>query len=163
MYYTNLFFIYSILGHLLEKVLYPTHTSGILYGWWTPIYGIGALIIILSYKFVAHRKKLNTPSKFITIFLIGSVFLSFIEWLGGNLIELIFGITFWDYSDKLFAIGKYASLEMALIWGIASLILICFIQPVIDKLVKKIPKWLSISLIILFVSDIVFTVFLRAK
>ncbi len=162
MFYLNLFFIYSLLGHLLEKILYPNHISGILYGFWTPIYGIGAIMIVITYKFLEKRLKLNKWTKAICTFLIGAVFLSGIEFLGGTLIETIFGITFWDYSKMKFNIGKYASLEMSLAWGTASLVLIYIIEPVLRKIAHKIPKWVTITLSSLFVIDIVISLFLRA-
>ncbi len=64
MYYINYFFIYSIFGFLFEMgVDYIRKTffdSGILYGPWTPIYGIGAdIILVLSHYFfqVLHIAK----------------------------------------------------------------------------------------------------------
>ncbi len=163
MYYINLFFLYSVLGHLLEKTLFPEHASGILYGFWTPIYGIGSLIIILSAGYLTRKFQFQKLSKMISIFLIGFVFLSMIEWVGGFLIEKIFHITFWNYSDMKFSIGKYASLEMGLVWGLASLGLYYIVQPILDKIVSKIPKWLTYSMIILFLVDLGATVFTRAK
>lgn len=162
MFYINLFFIYSFLGHLLEKILYPDHVSGILYGFWTPIYGIGAIIIVLTYKFLEKKLKLNKITKAICTFLIGAVLLSFIEFLGGTLIEAIFNITFWDYSDMKFNFGKYASLEMSLVWGISSLVLIYIIEPFLRKIARKIPKWVTYILTILFVIDIILSLILRA-
>ena len=46
MYYLNIFFIFSILGHIIENFVYVHVDSGILYGYWTPIYGLGVLLII---------------------------------------------------------------------------------------------------------------------
>ena len=161
MFYINLFFIYAFLGHILEKILYPDHVSGILYGFWTPIYGIGAVIIVLSYKFLEKRLKLNKWLKAICTFLIGAVFLSFIEFLGGTLIEAIFGITFWNYSNMKFNFGKYASLEMSLVWGIASLVLIYIIEPFLRKIASKIPKWVTYTLTIIFIIDIALSLLLR--
>ena len=55
MYLLNCFFIYSILGYILEMIfgfVIGAHPeSGVLYGPWTPIYGIASvLIIIISNK-----------------------------------------------------------------------------------------------------------------
>jgi len=163
MFYINLFFIYSFLGHILEKILYPDHASGILYGFWTPIYGIGAVIIVMTYKFLEKRLKLNKWTKAICTFLIGALFLSFIEFLGGTLIESIFNITFWDYSNMKFNFGKYASLEMSLVWGISSLVLIYIIEPFLKKIAIKIPKWVTIALSTLFIIDIIISLLLRAN
>ena len=52
MYYINYFFILSIFGHILESFVYKNKSSGILFGWWTPIYGIGTLIILLIHKYI---------------------------------------------------------------------------------------------------------------
>ena len=45
-YYLNIFFLLSILGHIIENFIYVHVDSGILFGPWTPIYGIGTLVII---------------------------------------------------------------------------------------------------------------------
>ena len=57
MYYINYFFIFSILGHFIESFFYPNSDSGILYGYWTPIYGIGTIIILLVNNYVNKKRK----------------------------------------------------------------------------------------------------------
>ena len=46
-YYLNYFFIFSIIGHLIESLLVLifdwNFKSGYLYGYWTPVYGLGSL------------------------------------------------------------------------------------------------------------------------
>lgn len=157
MYYLNCFFIYSIIGHILESFVYQNGESGILYGFWTPIYGIGCVLIISCYNKFLKDKKINKFLKSFYIFLIGSLLLAFIEYIGGILIEKLFNVTFWDYSNLKFNIGKYTSLEMSLVWGLSSLLLIYFVKPVIDKLIKKIPKFFTIGLSILFCIDVIVT------
>jgi len=159
----NQFFIFSILGHLLENIVVPNYTSGILYGYWTPVYGIGAIIIILGYRYISKKLKLEGIKKTIAIFLIGAIFLSSIEYIGGTLIELIFNKTFWDYSKHKFNLGKYASLEMSITWGIASIALIYIIEPIIKKITKKIPKSVSYILIILFIKYFIATITLKSR
>lgn len=159
----NQFFIFSILGHLLENIFVPNYTSGILYGYWTPVYGIGAITILLGYKYITNKFKLEGIKKAIAIFLVGAIFLSSIEYIGGTLIELLFHKTFWNYSNHKFNLGKYASLEMSLTWGIASLALIYIIEPIIKKITKKIPKAVSYILIILFIIDVGATIILKSR
>ena len=63
MYYVNIFFIFSFIGFLFENLLNiftnDTFNSGILYGPWTFIYGIGVLLMVIVYKFLQqfHLKK----------------------------------------------------------------------------------------------------------
>lgn len=63
MYYLNCFFIYSILGHVLETIISLItkngFKSGFLYGWWTPVYGIGAITILFISKYLF--KNLHMP------------------------------------------------------------------------------------------------------
>ena len=153
MYYTNVFFIFSIIGHFIENFFYTSKDSGILYGYWTPIYGIGVVVIIACYNFIDKKFKLNKFLKFILIFLASSILLSFIELIGGILVEKVLRITFWDYSKEKFSIFRYTSLKMALLWGVSSWIVVYIIKPIIDKLVKYIPKYITYIFIVLFSID----------
>ena len=63
MYYINCFFMYSVLGFLTESCIYKimdsSNHSGFLYGPITPIYGIGAILIILMNKNFISKLKIN--------------------------------------------------------------------------------------------------------
>lgn len=157
MYYLNTFFIYSILGFLLETA-YSFFSnlhfeSGILYGPWTPIYGISMILIIILSNYLFSNLHMHRILETIITFFILTIVLTFIEWLGGIVIEKIFHIAFWDYSDKPYHLGKYICLKMSLIWGIGSIILIYLVKPWMDKFMKKIPKWVTLVLATTFIMD----------
>lgn len=160
MYYLNYFFIFSIIGHILETFIYYNGESGILLGPWTPIYGIGTIIILLIDYFL-NKFKLNKIFKIILTFTISSIVLSIIEAIGGYLIEWIFNITFWNYTHLKFNIGKYAALEMSLIWGLGSILIIYFIKPFLDKIISKIPKYFTYTLIIILILDLFLTIIIK--
>ena len=82
------------------------------------------------------------------------------EWIAGNLIEILFGKVFWDYSQLKFNVGHYIALEISLVWMIFILIFMYILRPLIDKFIKKIPNWLSILVLILFLIDCIVTCFL---
>ncbi|MDD3341028.1 MAG: putative ABC transporter permease [Bacilli bacterium] len=161
MYYLNCFFIYSIIGFLFEtivaKVTGNRFESGILYGPMTPIYGIGVVLIILISKYFFMNLHLPRWKETIIVFFILIIVLTLMEWLGGILIEKIFGVVFWDYSHMKGSIGKYISVEISLIWGILSLVLIYFIKPFLDKFVLKIPSLITYLFLFLFCADLVMT------
>lgn len=161
MYYLNYFFIFSILGHFIESFFYSSGNSGILYGYWTPIYGIGTIIILLINKFI-DKFKIKKVFKIFLLFLGSMIILSTIEVIGGYLIKWIFNQELWDYSNHKFNIGKYTSIEMSLIWGLSSILLIYFIKPIADKIISKIPKFFSYILIILMIIDLLSTVIIKA-
>lgn len=160
MYYLNYFFIFSIIGHILETFIYYNGESGILFGPWTPVYGIGVIIILLIHKFLDKFSK-GKFLKMFSLFIASSIILTIIEAIGGYLIEYLFHITFWDYSYLKFHIGKYIALEMAFVWGIGSLILIYIIKPFLDKIISKIPNYLTYILLILIIIDLICTIIIK--
>ena len=157
MYYLNCFFVYSILGYIAEGalglIMGNGFKSGILNGFWTPVYGIGAVTILFISEYIFKNLHLNKILETIIIFVVVAIVLSFIEGLGGTLIEKLFGKVFWDYSDQKFNIGHYVSLRMTLIWGLSSILFIYIIHPLLSGFIKKIPSWITILLIILFIID----------
>lgn len=157
MYYLKYFFITSILGFFLETFLCPGYESGILYGPWAFIYGIGSLIIIVLSDNILKRRNLNKFLRFIILFFSCFLILTFIELLGGLFIEKLFHVSFWDYTKYKYNIGKYISLEVSLLWVIASIFFVFVLRPLIDLIIKKIPDFIFFILIFLFIIDIVFT------
>lgn len=161
MYYLNTFLLYSILGFLLETVrsflVNSKFTSGILYGPWTPIYGIGIVIVILISNYLfAHLHLSRWIETFIT-FVIITLILTLLEWIGGILIEKIFHTVFWDYSKEAFSIGKYISLSKSLMWGVGSIIFIYVLKPLLEGVIKHIPIPVTIILTLLMLSDFILT------
>lgn len=164
MYYINYFFLYSIIGHAIESIIYLfcSGHSGFLYGYWTPVYGIGIIIVLIIDKFL-KKFKLSRFKYLLLLFLISSILLTLIEYLGGILFKSLFNIVLWDYSNHKFNFGKFISLKMVIIWGISSLLFIVFLKGKSDKIVKKIPRIVSWILIILFFIDLLLTIFMKSK
>lgn len=160
MYYLNYFFIMSILGHFIESFFYSSGDSGILLGCWTPIYGFGTIIILLINKYI-NKFKIRGFLKILLLLVLSSIILSSIEVLGGYIVKWIFNKELWDYSSHRFNIGKYTSVEMSLIWGLSSILLIYFIKLLIDKFINKIPKIVTYIFIMLFLIDCISTVFIK--
>lgn len=161
MYYLNTFLLYSILGFLLETIrsflVNSKFTSGILYGPWTPIYGIGIVIVILISNYLfAHLHLSRWVETFIT-FVIITLILTLLEWVGGILIEKIFHTVFWDYSKEAFSIGKYISLSKSLVWGVGSILFIYVLKPLLEGVIKHIPIPVTIILTLLMLSDFILT------
>ena len=162
MYYINIFFFYSIIGYLLETlgafILNNGFESGILYGPITPIYGIGALVIMYLSEKVFKNLHLNKIVETIILFILVTIILTILEFLAGITIEKLFNIVFWDYSNHKYHLGKYISLTMSLIWGGISIIFTFIIKPLFDKFILKIPKYITIILSFLFIIDIIITI-----
>lgn len=157
-YYINTFFLFSILGHILETTLFPSYNSGILIGYWTPIYGLGIVLILIIHRFLQQHIKISKWVYPLILFLCCGIILSIIEMIGGYLIQFLFHQVFWNYKYHKFNIGLYTSLEMAFVWGSSSLGVVYLIKPIIDKWIIKIPKFVSWTLIFLFILDILYKI-----
>lgn len=167
MYYLNYFFIFSIIGHLLETLIFKLFNwnleSGFLYGYWTPVYGLGVVLIIMISNYLFKKLKLNKLLEIIIFFVVIMLALTTIEFIGGNLLELIFKREFWNYSDHKYHLGKYIALDVSLIWGIGSMFFLYLIKPWMDKFIKRIPKWVTYIFTILFIVDVVCTLLFKSK
>ena len=167
MFYINFFLFFSIFGYLFETlcayIFKSGFNSGILYGPWTPLYGFGVLIILIISNKLFQNLHLNRVVETLIVFVCMTIILTLLEWIGGVLIEKLFHITFWDYSNYKYHIGKYISLEMSLVWGVGSIILIYLVLPWSLNLIKKIPLLVTIIFIFLFLIDMVVTTISKFK
>ncbi len=165
MYYLTIFFFYSILGYIMETSLSflmdDGFTSGILYGPWTPLYGLGALIIIFLSEKLFKNLHMNKIVETIIIFFIVTSILTLLEYISGNLIEKLLNMVYWDYSDLPLHFGKYICLPISLIWGILSIIFIYIINPLCKNIIKKIPNFITIIIFICFIADIILSIIVK--
>lgn len=167
MYYVNCFFVYSIIGFLFEHLVCliggQKGQSGILYGPWTPVYGIGIIILIVIANFIFKNLHASKFLQTFVIFLTVIVLLTCIEYIGGILIEKFFKTSLWDYSNMKFHLGKYIALEISLLWGVLSIFTLYVIKPLLDKVIQIIPPYITYIAIALFFCDIALTVCLQTK
>ena len=167
MYYLNYFFIFSIFGHFYEtilfKILKEKGTSGFLYGYWTPVYGLGVVLILLISKNVFKTLKLNKFIELLIFALIIFIVLTLIEFVGGHILHFIFHKDFWNYSLLKYNLGKYICLNVSILWVVLSLIFLYLIKPWMDKIVIKIPIGITVMFLVLFIVDLVCTIFIKNK
>lgn len=133
------FTLFSIIGLLIETTFGFATTGilesrkGLLWGPFCPVYGVGAVIIIL-----ALNQFRNHPIK---LLIYGSILGNIVEYLLSYGLEAIYGIRFWDYAFISLNLNGRICLKYSFFWGILSLLLIQVIKPWIDKILKKVfPK-----------------------
>lgn len=161
MYYINSFFIYSLLGFIIESTIFKNtklKASGVLKGPITIVYGVGALILLLTNKYIIDKIKLKEPLKITITFIIYIITLTLVELICGYLCNLIFNVDMWNYTDKKYNIGKYICLEYIGIWGIYGIITTYILKPFIDKIIKLIPKEITYLLLFITTLDFIITI-----
>lgn len=142
-----LFFIYSFLGWCVEVAFVATTLGkvlnrGFLNGPACPIYGCGMLLVLI----VLHPVSDNI----FLLFLGGMVICSAIELFGGWILDKLFHMRWWDYSDRPFNVGGYICLSFSIMWGLAVVFAVKLVHTPIMAVLQRIPDTLQIVFIILF-------------
>lgn len=152
------FFIYSFLGWFWETFpcsaieLDKIHNRGFLLGPICPIYGLGASLSFGVLK--------NFESS-LEIFIYSAFLSCLIEYIIGYLLEKFFHKRWWDYSNYPFQIKRRVCLYGLLIFGLANILIVKKLTPILlfslslssDRLVAL----LVISIGILFAIDLILT------
>lgn len=158
MYYINIFFIYSFLGFIFENIFSAVtnsnFNSGVLYGPWTFIYGIAIFFIMALNRFL-RQYKLQKWMEIVLFYIGATIIMTLIEFSGGMLIEKLFHLVYWDYTNMTYHYGYYICLEASLFWGLFATLVNYLVTPFIMKFAKKIPKFITITVVLLFIIDIV--------
>lgn len=157
MYYINALYFFSFLGFCLESFIYKVNKSnrhsGISYGPVTFVYGFGVLALILLKKYLFDRIHGNKFFKLFIVFIGCWITLTFIEWLGGNLLYQVFHIHMWNYTSKSFNCGKYICLELSFVWGVFGTIYVYWLKDFFDQIIALIPKKLTFAILLISFID----------
>lgn len=155
-----IFVIASVAGLIMETVYKMIafgvleDRSGMLFGPFSPIYGIGALFMTIATVKVKDKGLLVT---FFTSAIVGALIEFFVSWY----MESSFGIIAWDYSDKILNVGGRTDIAHSIAWGFCGLFWIKVVIPEILRLIGKIPertfKIMSVVAFSLLLSDAVMT------
>ena len=141
------YFICSILGWIME-VLYAYSVfgtfvdRGFLYGPMCPIYGWGAVAMVLVTEKI-RKKKVNT----LGIFLIVTAIFTILEYLTSLVLELIFNLRWWDYSNYFLNINGRVCLIFSIFFGFMGIVFVKKIYSRIQRLIKNIRKKLSVKML----------------
>ena len=112
---------------------YLESRSGLVYGPFNPVYGVGAVVMTLA--LYRYRNRSSSIS-----FFGGAVVGSVIEYLLSWGQEMLFGSTSWDYSHMPFNLNGRICLLYSLFWGILGVLWIKSIYPRTARIILKIPN-----------------------
>ena len=133
------FIIYSFLGWVMESTVRSISdkkiiNTGFLRGPFCPIYGIGAIIMLLFLD--------RFQDKPIWLFFIAITVLTIWEYLVGVLLEKMFKTKYWDYSDHKFNLQGRVCLTNSICWGILGVVFVRYLHPFIERILLNIDKTL---------------------
>lgn len=134
-----LFIIASILGHIYEMtvVLFQKghfeSRKGLIYGPFIPVYGIGAVVYYLILNKIDEKNMAK-------VFLITAILGGTTEYICSLVQEKVFGSISWDYSYLAFNLNGRTSLLHCTYWGIAGILYVIYIEPLLEKMKKNIEQ-----------------------
>ena len=138
MFYTCfiLFILYSIIGWLLEVLLSLYEhkrfiNRGFLIGPYCPIYGAGSVLLTLLLS--------NHEDNIIVLFILSMVICAILEYFASYILEKIFKLRWWDYTDMKYNINGRICLETMIPFGIFGLIIMYKVNPFFLNILSKIP------------------------
>lgn len=153
------FWIYSFLGWVVESTFCSINehkliNRGFLSGPICPIYGFGALIVILSLTpFLSHP---------LFLFIDAVVLTSILEYFTSYAMEQLFHARWWDYSQHRFNLNGRICLATSLSFGGLSLFVMYVLHPGVVHLVSYLPQVaqivISIIILLVFLVDLSTTV-----
>lgn len=154
-------FIGSFVGVVVELLWclltngYLESRSGLVYGPFNLLYGIGAVALSLAlYRF----RNRGSWISFLGGMLIGSAVEYVCSW--GQ--ELLFGSRSWDYSHMPFNINGRICLLYSVFWGLLGVLWIKNIYPRMAKVILKIPNRIGKIITWILVVFFVFNIFMSA-
>ena len=141
------FYFYCFCGWCFESAYVSVRrrkltNRGFMRGPFLPIYGSGAIMmLVVSMPF--------RDNIFLT-YLAGCVGATALEYVTGVVMEALFKVRYWDYSNQKFNFQGHICLSSTLVWGVFTVVLTRFIHVPVERMVLAIPsKVLTVVTLIL--------------
>ena len=129
MYLFLIFFIYSVIGFIIEITscfIFTkkfTMSRGYLLGPYIPVFGFGTLLMV---TFLGKYR-----NDIITLFVLSTVLCSVVEYFVSLLMEMIFKLRWWDYSNDKFNINGRICLRNGFLFGIGGVLIVRYFHPIL--------------------------------
>lgn len=152
--YFLLFVLYSFLGWCMETTLVSVQSKrfvdrGFLIGPCCPIYGFGALFIVLALGNFAYNP--------VILFVMSVISCGVLEYMTSWIMEVIFKARWWDYSNRKFNINGRICLENLLAFGVLGIMVNYIFNPFLMNLIYKLKNTqlliISAIIAIIFIVD----------
>lgn len=126
------FFIYCLIGWIIESAYVSFKcrhlvNRGFLRLPLLPLYGSGAIIMLWV--------SLPFQDNLFLVFLSGMVGASTLEYATGYVMERLFKMKYWDYSEQPLNLNGYICLGTSIAWGFLTIFMTEFVHPPVEQLV----------------------------
>lgn len=153
------FFLYCVLGWCFESTVVSVKqrhfvNRGFLRGPMLPIYGFGAVLLL--------HVSLPLYDRPAALFFASMAAATVFEYIVGVVMEKLFKVKYWDYSEHRFQFRGYICLQSSLCWGFLGLILARFIHRPVEWVIAALPFRALLAVDVLwsaaFLADVIVSV-----
>ncbi len=163
------FFIYCFVGWIWECCYCSVMEGklinrGFLNGPVIPIYGCAATFIFMGFynPYMVHLTTERNVEAYVTIYVLGAVIASLLEYITSFSMEKMFHAKWWDYSHLPLNIHGRICLLISLFWGLAAVFLVKVLHPLVIGLIVAFPRLpgeiMGYVILVLFTADLLSTV-----
>lgn len=154
-----IFYVYCFIGWIIESSIVSFRQKrfvnrGFLRIPMLPIYGTGAILVLLIC--------LPIKNKTLLVFVVGMIAATILEYITGWLMEKIFKIKYWDYSEDKFNLHGRICLESSLFWGVLSVVLTIYVHKPINGMLEHLDSitlnFITIIISCIFMTDVVYSI-----
>ena len=154
--YFILFMMYSCAGWIMESICVALYTKkltnrGFLIGPYCPIYGFGALLIILF----LNKFSFNP----LVLFIVTTIVCGILEYFTSWAMEKIFKARWWDYSNKKIQLNGRICLSNLIAFGAMGLLVTYYLNPIFETWISNLNyeymQGLALILWTIFLIDLV--------
>ena len=129
-------YIYCFLGWVWESSYVSLRKKkwvnrGFMHGPFLPIYGFGAITVLLT--------TIPVKDNLVLVFFFGMTGATILEYCTGVVMEKLFHVRYWDYSKQKLNVKGHICLTSSLAWGVFSILMIRIIHTPIETFVLWIP------------------------
>ena len=156
-----IFYLYCFIGWCIESCFVSLKkrkwvNRGFIKGPFLPIYGSGAvMMLVVSHPFLEH---------WWAVFIAGCIGATILELITGAVMEALFKVRYWDYSNQKIQFKGYICLSSSIAWGGLTMVMNYLVHDPVEAFVLAIPSnvllVITIILTIYIVGD--FTLSFRA-
>ena len=128
----SFFYLYCIFGWCFESTYgsLKQHcfvNRGFLKGPWLPLYGSGAvLVLLITMPFDQHP---------VAVYIAGLIGATLLELVTGEAMVRLFKVRYWDYSNQHFQYKGHICLSSSIVWGFFSVMMVYVVQPQVERFV----------------------------
>ena len=131
-----IFYTYCFLGWCFESVYVSIKSKkwinrGFMRGPFLPLYGSGAtMMLVVSMPF---------QDRIVLTYIAGCIGATVLEYITGVIMEALFKVRYWDYSNRPFNFQGQICLRSTLTWGFFTILMTKFLHWPLDKFVRSVP------------------------